>query len=61
MHHYSMIRNDIENKFNNAAASSRWGDKAKVYLDEYNSATINSKLQYFGGRGLKEVENYFNL
>lgn len=61
LHHYSMIRNDIENKFNNAAASSRWGDKAKIYLDEYNSATIESKLQYFGGRGLKEVENYFNL
>lgn len=61
MHHYSMIREDIENKFNNAAASSRWGDKAKIYLDEYNAATIESKLEYFGGRGLKVVPNYFNI
>jgi len=61
MHHFSMIRNDIENKFNNAAASSRWGDKAKIYLDEYNSATIESKLQYFGGRGLIDVSNQFSI
>lgn len=61
MHHYSMIRNDIENKFNNAAASSRWGDKAKIYLDEYNVVTIESKLAYFGGRGLIEVENFFGI
>jgi hypothetical protein len=61
MHHYSMIRDDIENKFNNAAASSRWGDKAKIYLDEYLNATIESKLAYFGGRGLKVVPNYFGI
>lgn len=61
MHHYSMIRVDIENKFNNAAASSRWGDKAKIYLDEYNGATLDSKLAYFGGRGLKVVRNYFDI
>ena len=61
MHHYSMIRNDIENKFNNAAASSRWGEKAKIYLDEYNSATLESKLAYFGGRGLQEVNNFFGI
>lgn len=61
MHHYSMIRIDIENKFNNAAASSRWGDKEKLYLDEYNNATLESKLAYFKGRGLKEVENYFSI
>jgi hypothetical protein len=61
MHHYSMIRTDIENKFNNAAASSRWGEKAKIYLDEYNSASLESKLAYFGGRGLIEVENLFGI
>lgn len=61
MHHYSMIRLDIQNKFNNAAASSRWGDKAKIYFDEYNNATLESKLAYFGNRGLKEVPNYFGL
>lgn len=61
MHHFSMIRQDIESKFNNAAASSRWGEKAKLYLDEYNSATLESKLAYFGGRGLKVVPNYFGI
>jgi len=61
MHHYSMIRNDIYNKFKNSASSSRWGDNAKIYLDEYLNATIDSKIAYFKGRGLKEVEDYFKL
>ena len=61
LHHYSMIREDIENKFSNSASSSRWGDKAKIYLDEYNNATLESKLAYFGGRGLKVVPNYFKI
>lgn len=63
MHHYSMIREDIENKFNNAAASSRWGDKAKIYLDEYKTYDLkeNPGLQYFGGRKVIEVPNFFNI
>lgn len=61
MHHYSMIRHDIANKFNNAAASSRWGEKAKVYLEEFQNADLDSKLEYFGGRGLQVVPNYFSI
>jgi hypothetical protein len=61
LHHYSMVRQDIVAKFENAAASSRWGPLAKVYLDEYNNCTLYSKLKYFGGRGLKIVDDFFNL
>lgn len=63
MHHYSMVRKDIISKFTNAAASSRWGDKADIYRKEYITydPLINPGLHYFGGRKVKEVPNYFNI
>jgi len=62
-HHYSMIRNSIENKLNNAAASSRWGDNAKRYLEEFRGYDLKSNpgLAYFGGRKIKVVPNHFNI
>lgn len=62
LHHFSMIRNDVKNKFENAASSIRWTqDQVKLFASEYNSATLESKISYFGNRGLIEVENYFNF
>lgn len=64
MHHYSMIRTDIKSKFLNAAASIRWGKNAvDVFVAEYENYNLNSNpgIQYFQGRKVKEVPNYFEL
>lgn len=64
MHHYSMIRKDIRNKFKNAAASIRWKpDQVKNFIEEYENYDLekNIGVSYFGGRKIKTVTNYFNL
>lgn len=64
MHHYSMIREDIRNKFDNAAASVNWGeDRVKLFIDEYENYNLeeNKGVTYFQGRKIKVVDNYFNL
>jgi hypothetical protein len=62
MHHFSMIREDIDNKFNNAAASVRWDkDKIDRFINEYNIAKIGDSIQYFQGRKLIAVENLFDV
>lgn len=62
MHHFSMVRNDMRSKFENAASSIRWTqDQVKLFISEYESANLESNISYFQGRGLKLVENYFNL
>lgn len=64
MHHYSMIRENIKNKFKNAAASMRWkpGD-AENFANEFENYDIteNPGIKYFNGRKIKEVENIFNI
>lgn len=64
MHHFSMIRQDIKNKFKNAAASMRWkeGDIER-FVSEYENYSLkeNQGISYFGGRKIKEVDDYFNL
>jgi len=64
MHHYSMVRNNIVNKFKNAAASIRWNDAMRnQFIDEYNNYDINVNpgLHYFQGRKIQVVPDYFNL
>jgi hypothetical protein len=61
MHHYSMIRKDIENKFNNAAASVNWMQKIPAFIEEYNNAKIGDSIRYFKGRKLIEVPDYFKI
>jgi len=61
LHHYSMLRTDIENKFKNAAASVNWMDKIPDFISEYQNAKVGSKISYFHGREIIEVPNYFNL
>ena len=64
LHHYSMIRKDIKEKFINAAASVRWSPQQKErFISEYEKFDIekNTDLEYFGKRKCKIVDNYFNL
>jgi hypothetical protein len=64
LHHYSMIREDIRNKFNNAAASIRWTQEMKDrFISEYENHDIkfNPGIEYFQGRKIKVVDNFFNV
>jgi hypothetical protein len=64
LHHYSMIRQDIRDKFKNAAASIRWmKDQVDRFIDEYENYDLkeNPGLEYFSGRKIKEVPDYFNI
>lgn len=64
MHHYSMIRIDIKNKFLNAAASIRWAKGlAEEFANEYQNYDLakNPGIKYFQGRTIKVVYNYFDI
>ncbi len=64
MHHYSMIRADIKDKFMNAAASMRWtNNNVNDFINEYlgYNLELNPGIKYFGGRKVKEVPNYFTI
>jgi hypothetical protein len=62
LHHYSMIRVDIENKFRNAAASIRWTEsQIQNFINEYNSAKPGDKISYFQNHELIDIsEKDFN-
>lgn len=61
MHHYSMIRQDINDKFKNAAASVNWGNRIDVLIKEYTNHKLGDSVQYFKGRRTILVDNFFNL
>lgn len=56
MHHFSMVRVDIENKFNNAAASIRWKpEDVNRFISEYQNAKVGDSISYFGGRRIVDI------
>lgn len=62
LHHFSMIRDDVKNKFSNAAASVRWKpEMIKDFQEEFENYDINKNpgVKYFQGRKIKVVEDYF--
>jgi len=64
MHHYSMIRVDIQNKFQNAGASIRWSpEDVTRFIYEYNNYDIeaNPGVGYFQKRKIKVVPDHFGL
>lgn len=64
LHHFSMVRDDIAYKFQNAAASIRWNaDRIGVFLKEYNEYDIktNPGITYFKGRKIEIVEDTFGI
>lgn len=55
LHHYSMVRKDIINKFKNSASRGNWSnEKLQVFIDEYNNAKIGDSITYFKGRKIVE-------
>jgi len=61
LHHFSMVRDDIESKFINAAAAQNWKQKIPGFIYEYNNIKVGDSVSYFKGRKIIEVENYFNI
>lgn len=62
MHHYSMIRENIYDKFNNAAASIRWKpEQIQRFIKEYENAKLGDKISYFQGREIIKKPNYFDI
>jgi hypothetical protein len=64
MHHYSMVRVDILSKFRNAAAGVRWtAEQRSKFITEYENYDIdkNEGIEYFKGRKVKVVPNYFEI
>jgi hypothetical protein len=62
LHHYSMVRIDIADKFRNAAASIRWKpDQVDAFISEFENAKLGDSISYFKGRVLVESEYYFTL
>ena len=62
LHHYSMIRIDIDNKFRNAAASIRWTpEQIERFKKEFKDAKLGDSISYFQGRILVETKkpNFF--
>jgi len=58
MHHFSMIRVDIVDKFTNAAASLRWNPKQILtFIDEYENAKPGNEITYFKNKKIIEVKN----
>lgn len=56
LHHYSMIRVDIKNKFANAAASIRWKpEQIERFISEYENAQPGDSINYFQGRKITVV------
>ncbi len=63
LHHYSMVRNDIHEKFTNAASPTLARSIAGGYLDEFFNydLKVNPGLNYYQGRKIKVVPNYFSI
>lgn len=55
LHHYSMVRKDIQKKFRNAAASIRWTEEQiEKFISEYENAKIGDQISYFKNSILTE-------
>lgn len=64
LHHYSMIRDDIRDKFANAASSIRWSpQQVQTFIDEFENYNPeeNKGITYFQGRKVRVVPDYFEL
>lgn len=63
LHHFSMIRLDIRNKFANAAASIRWTpEQVEQFIAEYENAKPGDRITYFpDGRYLVQVPDFFKI
>lgn len=60
MHHFSMVRKDMESKLRNAQAKGNWKHN---HLEQFKRYSIDSNegIKYFKGARVKEVENRFKI
>jgi hypothetical protein len=62
LHHYSMVRVDVAEKFRNAAASIRWKpEQVAAFIDEFERAKLGDSISYFKGRVLVESQDLFTI
>jgi len=62
LHHFSMVRKDVDEKLRNAAAGIRWSPvQTKTFAREFAEAGPGSSLSYFGGRKIIEVRDPFTI
>jgi hypothetical protein len=62
LHHYSMVRVDVAEKFRNAAASIRWKpEQVAQFITDFERAELGMPVAYFGGRVLVEAEDLFGI
>lgn len=62
LHHFSMIRIDIENKFRNAAASVNWSpERVEKFISEYKNAKVGNNVLYFKGRKIVYKASPFEI
>jgi hypothetical protein len=62
LHHFTAIRENIDDKYKNAAASIRWSQQdVERFKKEYKNAKPGMKIQYFQNREITEVKNIFNI
>ena len=63
LHHYSMVRADIHEKFSNSPSRPYDYWKNNGYVDEWERYDIelNPGVKYFSGRKIKVVDNYFGI
>jgi hypothetical protein len=64
LHHYSMVRGDISEKFNNAAASIRWtGEELGRFKYEFNNYDLkeNPGISYFKGAKIITTPGPFEI
>ena len=62
-HHYSMVRDDINEKFTNSPSRPYEYWKDGGYVDEWIHYDINKNpgVNYFSGRKIRIVKNYFDI
>lgn len=62
-HHYSMVRADINEKFQNSPSKPYEFWKQNGFVDEWFDYDIESNpgVKYFSGRKIQIVENYFDI
>lgn len=63
LHHYSMVRADINEKFQNSPSQGYGYWQQHGYVDEWFNydLELNPGVKYFHGRKIKVVDNYFDI
>jgi hypothetical protein len=61
MHHYSFVRNDVQNKLRNAAARRNFNNKIDDIIKEYEAFDGTGKVPYYINHTIEVVDNFFDI